>query len=445
MVRRIYGLMVAVLVTGLIATACGDDDAATTVPINGGDAVTGTPSPPGTPAAGVTTTIAAGSEEVPSDDDRGLGAGLIGEGLTPDEIGRSIIFTANLAVEVTDVFSAAQQAQTAIAGLGGFLFGQETTTEPIAQSILTLKVLPENFAEALRRLGGLGRVTSQTVFADDVTERVVDLESRIATAEVSATRLRSLLESAADIEDVIELEAELLKRETDLEVLRGQLRTLGDQVALATITLVLSEPEPDVPEPQLDVTQTVYVGHDDGAGCPGSDELEGDEGDRVTFCLEIENSGDTLISDIEVRDQGLDADPDDFIVVEGDPSAVLAPGGRIILALETEAQPGMVTSPGVDATAVDEFGSPLRVEIELDIEKTTLQIARDDSLPGFTDALSESWEALQRVFGLGVVLAGAVVPFLWLIALLAGFVLWRRRRREESPVSGGQTSGDAAE
>jgi hypothetical protein len=36
------------------------------------------------------------------------------------------------------------------------------------------------------------------------------------------------------------LEAELLARETQLEMLRGQLRTLGDQIDLATIVLTIS-------------------------------------------------------------------------------------------------------------------------------------------------------------------------------------------------------------
>jgi hypothetical protein len=431
--RGMSRLATLLLVLALIAVACGDDDAATTVPgeDQGGFSVT-------TVAAAATTTSAAAGETPATggDLDAGTNAGPIDNDLTP--AGRLIIFTANIAVEVVDAMAAAQQAQTALSGLGGFLFGQETTTDPVARSVLTLKVPPENFAEALRRLGGLGRVTSQSVFADDVTERVVDVESRISTAEASVLRLRALLEAAADIEDVVDLEAELLERETSLEVLRGQLRTLEDQVALATITLVLSEPDLE-PEPALDLIQTAYLGHDAGEGCPGGEDLDTDEGDQITLCIVVENTGDTTIAELELRDNGFDADPDDFLVVEGDPSGSLPPGGRVIFALEAEAEPRVSSSLAVEAKALDDTGAPLRVSIEVDIEHAAVTVAVDNSLPGFMDALAESWEALQRVFGVGVVVAGALVPFLWILLLAAAIVIWRRRR---APVRSDESAGN---
>jgi len=65
------------------------------------------------------------------------------------------------------------------------------------------------------------------VTADDVTERIVDFRSRIATAEASVLRLRVLLGEAPDLENVALVERELVQRETDLETLRGRLRTPG--------------------------------------------------------------------------------------------------------------------------------------------------------------------------------------------------------------------------
>jgi hypothetical protein len=59
-----------------------------------------------------------------------------------------------------------------------------------------------------------------------VTERVVDLRSRVATNEVSVERLRDPLSDAKNLEDVARLEIQLLERETTLETLRGQLRTI---------------------------------------------------------------------------------------------------------------------------------------------------------------------------------------------------------------------------
>jgi hypothetical protein len=353
---------------------------------------------------------------------------------TAADLGRLIVYTATLEVEVEDVVTAGAQARAAVAGLGGVLFGEETVTGDRPRSVLTIKVPPQHFQAAMQRLADLGRLRGQSVYADDVTERVVDLGSRITTAEASVERLRGFLSGATDLEAVARLERELLDRETELELLRGQLRTLEGQVAMATVVLILTEPVPPQPEPALDLIQTGYAGHDGGSGCPGAEEVRIAEGEPMTVCFEVVNTGDTPLTGIEVRDSGLKADPKDLIVVEGDPAAPLPPEGRLILAFETDANlRRYFTDPTVRAQAVDAQGDPLRVQIASGVDRLRLQVDEDDSLPGFMDAMKKAWAGLQRLFGVVVVLAGGLIPFIWVPILLgAGYWLLRRRRGQEA-------------
>ncbi|MDX1692098.1 MAG: DUF4349 domain-containing protein, partial [Acidimicrobiia bacterium] len=234
MVRRSI-VPITVVITILLAACTGGEDATSVTEPNGDD--------------GFTTTTVSAERSLPTSDAGGSDAeeptNAVQAVLQTTDVGRSIVFTADITVEVDDVVSASERARAAVAGLGGILFGQETRTGPDARSVLTIKVPPENFSAALERLAGIGSLRTQDVRADDVTERVVDLESRIRTAAASVERLRSFLDTAADLEDLASLEAELLQRETDLEILRGRLRTLEDQVALATIVLVLTEATPE--------------------------------------------------------------------------------------------------------------------------------------------------------------------------------------------------------
>jgi hypothetical protein len=70
---------------------------------------------------------------------------------------------------------------------------------------------------------------------------VVDVDGRLKTAQASATRLRSLMAEAKSTADVVSLESELVKRESEVESLQGRLRVLTAQVDLATINLHLTE------------------------------------------------------------------------------------------------------------------------------------------------------------------------------------------------------------
>jgi hypothetical protein len=177
----------------------------------------------------------------PEEGGDGAGAGLGIPAGDPIQAGRSIIATAEVSLEVEDVGAAARRADDAAAAAGGFLAHQEADPSD-GVTLLTLRVPTEHFADVMGRLVALGEVRSQRLDTEDVTEQVVDLESRIASAQRSVARVRALLEESGDVAQLATVEGELARREADLETLLGRQRVLDDQVAMATIHVDLREP-----------------------------------------------------------------------------------------------------------------------------------------------------------------------------------------------------------
>ena len=217
--RRFKSALVAVVVLVLLTAACGDDDAGMTTAAANYDGSPEATEAPTTMAAATTEAMAAPGSD--ASDGSGEPREVLGTdaveavtATTPADLGRLIVYTASISIEVDDVITAGEEAQAAVAGLGGVLFGQETTTGDNPRSVLTIKVPPQNFQAALQRLSGVGKLLSQSVFADDVTERVVDLQSQITTSEASVERLRAFLSNATDLETVARLETELLNRKS---------------------------------------------------------------------------------------------------------------------------------------------------------------------------------------------------------------------------------------
>ncbi len=351
---------------------------------------------------------------------------------TPD-LGRDIIRTAEIDVEVDNVAEASQLALTRIEGLGGLLFGQETVTTDVARTTLTFKVQPQDFTEALGRLSEVGEIRDQRISADDVTERVVNLESRIITAEASVERLREFVGSATDITTIAELERELLQRETDLELLRGQLRTLQNQVSLATITITLTE---RVPGPILTVDATAYRGHDGGATCAGDDFLDLDEGDAVTVCYVVTNNGDTNFVDIDVRDDKLKLDSEDLILVKGSLDEALEPGESIVFAAEIEAVESVSGLAQANARPVNDEGDDLGLANSSARDDIPLNVKLDTTIPGFGEGLSAGWGALLQLIRVLVLVAGVILPWIWVPVGLWYLNRWNRRRTPKNTNNG---------
>jgi hypothetical protein len=159
-------------------------------------------------------------------------------------ITRAIIKTGSLTVEGDDVSDMRQKAVLAIAGLDGQVSSEDTASDPdgkVTRANLVLKVPTKSFETAIQRLSDLGKRLQIHQESSDVTEQVVDVASRIESQRASLERMRALMTKANTIAEIVSVESELTRRESDLEALLAKQKNLSLQTDLATLTLTLTE------------------------------------------------------------------------------------------------------------------------------------------------------------------------------------------------------------
>ncbi|MFE3991892.1 DUF4349 domain-containing protein [Streptomyces goshikiensis] len=166
------------------------------------------------------------------------------DGQQPAAVRPHVIRTATLAIETPDAQKALAAARTATDGAGGYV-GNESTKrgeDGRMTSTLTLRVPGERFDSVLGAMEGSGKLLNRKVEAQDVTEKVADVDSRVKSQQASVVRVREMMDKASALGDVVMLESELSKRQSDLESLLAQQTALKDQTSMGTITVEVSEP-----------------------------------------------------------------------------------------------------------------------------------------------------------------------------------------------------------
>ena len=182
----------------------------------------------------------------------------------PVAVPRSLIRTADVQLRVRDVKRAAADAEQLVVDAGGQVTDEQLdlqATHPTAS--MKLQVPPARLTATLNKLAQLGDEQSRRLGTDDVTDQVVDLNSRLATQRTSVARVRALLDRASSLTDVVRVEAELSRREADLESLQARARAVSGQVAMSEVTVQLTTgPKKATPATALGFTKGLHSGWD---------------------------------------------------------------------------------------------------------------------------------------------------------------------------------------
>jgi hypothetical protein len=225
--RRVAGALGIGLLAAVVAAGCGSSS-------GGADKAT----------SGAAPAVAPGEEK----DAGGAQAGNNAPARAPDKLPpdeRSIIYTGTIRVEPDNINDAADAAIAAARTAGGDVGGDNrTTASDRSEATVTLRVPSGKFTEVMSALSKLGKEVGREVKTEDVTEQVVDVQSRVATAQASVDRVRALLARATTLGEIVSLESEVAKREAELESLKARLNKLSSLAALSTVTAVFTRNGP---------------------------------------------------------------------------------------------------------------------------------------------------------------------------------------------------------
>ena len=170
-------------------------------------------------------------------------------------IGRDVIIEMQVLVSSDNIQRTVASIMANVSALGGGVaysnidYGDRTDGHDDGYAMLVVKVPPEGIDRLLAGLDDTATVHSISQSAQDVTEQLIDLDVRIRNVRESVANVREFMDLTENLKDLVVLEGEMTRRQTDLERLEAQQRNLSDRVALSTVT--------------IDIVPTASVGGED--------------------------------------------------------------------------------------------------------------------------------------------------------------------------------------
>lgn len=147
---------------------------------------------------------------------------------------RKLIWQGSLALIVGNISNAVVQATEKVKQAGGYV---ESSSGNETYASLTLRLPSAQLQSAIASLEQLGEVTHRNLTSTDVTEEYVDIEARRANLVVLRDRLRALLERAQDVKDIVAVEAELNRVQSELDALDARMKALAGQIDYAALNV----------------------------------------------------------------------------------------------------------------------------------------------------------------------------------------------------------------
>lgn len=138
------------------------------------------------------------------------------------------------------------------------------------------------------------------------------------------------------------------------------------------------------PTAAINLEKTVYLGHNAGAGCPGTEAVADQVDAPVTYCFEITNTGETYLDTLIFTDTILGIQLGHLIHLRG--TTPLAPNAQIVYYYEATIPIGeRINTAAVEANPTDDQGNDLP-GLDNPHDQDTAQVS---PLPTGTDPVAE--------------------------------------------------------
>ncbi|MDD1678469.1 MAG: DUF4349 domain-containing protein [Methanomicrobiales archaeon] len=167
----------------------------------------------------------------------------IGSGSAIDQ---KLIKTGSISLEVGNVPAIVDALNGIAIRHGGYLSSSSLSaaTSDRMSATVVVRVPGDAFEGAVTDIKAIGTVRSASLNSQDITEEYIDLQAQKTALQLQLNQYNRIMEKAENVEDILKIQIEIGRTQTELDRLEGRLRYLDNRVDLATITVYLQEPAP---------------------------------------------------------------------------------------------------------------------------------------------------------------------------------------------------------
>ncbi len=218
--------------------------------------------------AGCSAKDSCGSAEVlPTSANNSDGIYDSGTAATPQVTDRKLIRRVNMRTETEDLNTLLTAVDEKVAQLGGYVEKRSVQTgsryasyEQSRYAELTIRIPAEKLDAFVSHVSNVSNVTSSSESAEDVTLKYVATESRKKALEAEEARLLTLIEKAANLTELLQLESRLTEVRTELEQVISTLKLYDNLVDYGTVVLDISEVKALTPKEEPSFGQRIADG-----------------------------------------------------------------------------------------------------------------------------------------------------------------------------------------
>lgn len=162
---------------------------------------------------------------------------------------RIVIKDTSLSLVVKNVEETISDILKSAEDLGGFLVSSAISKpEGSASGSIVVRVPAEKLISALSSIKGFAaRVVNENVKGKDVTDEYEDLDAKLTTLEKTKAKFEEIMDSAVEIEDILQVQRELVSLQSQIDSVKGQQQYLTQSAKLSKITVYVSTDELALP------------------------------------------------------------------------------------------------------------------------------------------------------------------------------------------------------
>ncbi len=164
---------------------------------------------------------------------------------------RKLVTTMQISMESKEFDKAYAGIKAKVKELGGWIAGDYLSSSyryvsadqggEVRYASLSLRIPAEKLDNFLEYAASETNVTSKSATTEDVTLQYTDLSAKIEVKETEVSRLKSFMEEAATVEDMLAIEERLSDAQYELDSAKSQRKILAGRITYSEISVNLQE------------------------------------------------------------------------------------------------------------------------------------------------------------------------------------------------------------